>query len=73
VLPSLLAAGLVLGLFSRLLDPRTLLELVPVGVLWVAACVLAVWFLGLDDSDRSVVSGRLGMLRFRRPLASASD
>jgi len=73
VLPSLVAAGLVLGVLSRLLDPRTLLELVPIGVLWVVACVSALWFLGLDDSDRSIVSSRLAMGRFRRPLASASE
>ena len=73
VLPSLLAAALVLVVFSRLLDPRTLLELVPVGVLWVLAFAIAVWFRGLDDADRSAISSRLGMRRSRRSLASASE
>jgi len=63
----------VLVVFSRLLDPRTLLELVPVGVLWVLAFAIAVWFLGLDDADRSAISSRLGMRRSRRSLASASE
>lgn len=73
VLPSLLAAALVLVVFSRLLDPRTLLALVPVGVLWVAVFGVAVWFLGLDGADRTAVSSRLGMRRLRRPLASAPE
>jgi O-antigen/teichoic acid export membrane protein len=73
VLPSLLVAALVLVVFSRLLDPRTLLALVPVGVLWVTGFVIAVWFLGLEDADRTAVSSRLGIRRLRRPLASAPE
>jgi O-antigen/teichoic acid export membrane protein len=73
VVPSLFAAALVLVAFSRLLDPRTLLALALVGVLWVAAFVPAVWFFGLGAADRTAVSSRFGVQRFRRPLASASD
>jgi O-antigen/teichoic acid export membrane protein len=73
VLPSLLAAALVLIAFSRLLDPRSLPTLVPVGVLWVACFVVAVWFLGLEQSDRTALSSRFGRRRLRRPLASAPE
>lgn len=61
VVPALLAAGLVLVAFSRAFDPQTVLQLVPVGVLWVAVFVPAVWFLGLDPRERALVTSRLGL------------
>jgi len=73
VVPSILAAIPVLVVFSRLLDPTTLLALVPVGVLWIAVFTVAVWFLGLEDADRVTLRDRLAVRRFRRPLASASE
>ncbi len=73
VLPSLLAAAPVLVVFSRLLDPRTLVALVPVGVLWVAVFGVAVWFLGLEAADRTAISSRVGVRRLRRPLASSPE
>ncbi|HST16943.1 MAG TPA: oligosaccharide flippase family protein [Gaiellaceae bacterium] len=71
VLPSLLAAAVVLVGFSRWLDPTTLLALVPVGILWVAAFAPTVWFLGLDLNERALVASRLGLERRRPRLASA--
>ena len=73
VAPAILAAVPVLVVFSRLLDPKTLLALVPVGVLWIAVFAVSVWFLGLEDADRASVSARLGIRRLRRPLASAPE
>jgi O-antigen/teichoic acid export membrane protein len=73
VLPALVAAVPVFVLVSRLLDPRSLVELVPIGMLWTAAFAVCVWFLGLERGDRIALSTRLGLRRLRRPLASASE
>ena len=66
VVPALFAAALVLVAFSRLLDPRTLLALALVGVLWIAAFVPAVWFFGLGAARP-----RGGLEPVRRAAASA--
>jgi O-antigen/teichoic acid export membrane protein len=71
IVPALLAAALVLGAFARVLDPQTLLQLVPVGVLWVVVFAPAVWFFGLDRRERVLATSRLGMGRRRTTLASA--
>jgi O-antigen/teichoic acid export membrane protein len=70
VLPALVAAALVFGGISRAVDPKTLLGLVPIGALWLAAFVPAVWFIGLDPRERLLVRDRLG--RRRRPSAIVS-
>jgi O-antigen/teichoic acid export membrane protein len=69
VLPALAAAVLVFAVFSRWLDPRTLLALVPVGILWIAVFVPSVWFLGLDPGERALVASRLRFERRRPALA----
>ena len=69
VLPSLATAVLVFALFSRWLDPRTLLALVPVGLLWVALFTPAVWLLGLDAGERALVATRIRLERRRPTLA----
>jgi O-antigen/teichoic acid export membrane protein len=71
VFPALLAAGLVLVAFSRLLDPQTVLQLVPVGVLWIAVFVPTVWFVGIDPRERALVTDRLGPNRRQTTVASA--
>jgi O-antigen/teichoic acid export membrane protein len=73
VLPALGVAVPVFAVASRLIDPRTLVELLPIGVLWTASFAACVWFLGLGDEERSALAARLGMRRLRRPLASASE
>jgi O-antigen/teichoic acid export membrane protein len=50
--PAALAAALVLVLFARLYDPTTLLELVPLGLLWLAVVVPLVWRFGFSGSER---------------------
>jgi O-antigen/teichoic acid export membrane protein len=52
VAPALLVAVPVLVVFARLYDPETLLELVPVGVLWIAAFCPLVWRLGFSAGER---------------------
>ena len=69
IVPALLAAGLVLIAFSRAYDPQTVLQLVPVGVLWVVVFAPVVWFLGLDGRERTLVTTRLGLARLRRQVA----
>lgn len=73
VLPSLLAAVLVFAIFSRWFDPRTLLALVPVGLLWLAVFTPTVWFLGLDARERALVASRLRFERRRPTLASTES
>ena len=68
VVPALLAAGLVLVAVARLLDPRTVFALVPIGALWVAVFAVAVWFFGLDSRERGLVTNRLGLTRRRTRL-----
>jgi O-antigen/teichoic acid export membrane protein len=50
--PAVLVAVPVLVVFARLYDPQTLLELVPLGALWIAAFVPAVWRLGFSAGER---------------------
>lgn len=71
VLPALLVASLVLGGVSRLLDPKTLLALVPIGALWIVTFAPTVWFLGLDPRERRLVRDRLGARRRPSTLVSA--
>jgi O-antigen/teichoic acid export membrane protein len=68
IAPALLAAALVLAAFTRALDPQTVLQLVPVGLLWVVVFAPAVWYLGLDPRERGLVTSRLGLTRRRTRL-----
>jgi O-antigen/teichoic acid export membrane protein len=73
IAPALLAGGLVLVAFARALDPQTLLQLVPVGVLWVIVFALVVWFLGLDPRERVLITSRLGLTRLGRRQVAVED
>ena len=53
--PALVAAALVLVGVARATDPDTLLELAPIGALWVIAFVPAVWWWGLRRDERASV------------------
>ena len=64
--PALAAAVVVLGGIGSLGDQDTLLELLPLGVLWGLACAFVVWRFGFDREERSVVSRQL-----LRPPAAA--
>jgi len=52
LLPALVPAVLVFGALSRWLEPRTLLTLAPIGVLWAVAAGLAGWRLGFTAEER---------------------
>jgi O-antigen/teichoic acid export membrane protein len=52
VLPAAVAAALVLVGVARAVDPGSLLELAPIGALWVAVCGPAVWWWGLRPDER---------------------
>lgn len=68
------AAGLaVLVGLARTLELDTLLELAPVGVLWIAAGGAAVWLLGLDGRERAALRERLGTEPSQPELASVSE
>jgi O-antigen/teichoic acid export membrane protein len=59
ILPAAAAAGVVLVLVARIWEPRTLLALAPLGAIWVAVSLAAVWRLGLAPRERE---------QFRREL-----
>ena len=52
IVPAALAAALVLVVVARLWEPRTLLELVPLGVLWTVVGAAALWRFGLAGEER---------------------
>jgi O-antigen/teichoic acid export membrane protein len=59
--PALAAAALVLVGVARATDPDTLLELAPIGLLWLAVALPAIWFWGLRADERT------SMRRLLRP------
>ena len=59
VLPALAAALVILVAFARLAEPDTLLELLPLGVAWLAASALVLWRFGFDDEERAVLFRQL--------------
>jgi hypothetical protein len=59
VVPAAVAAGIVLVVVARAWDPQTLVQLVPVGVLWVAVAGALMWRFGLAPRERD---------QFRREL-----
>ncbi len=61
VVPALGVALLVLVAFARAYQPDTLLELVPLGALWLAACLPAVWRLGLSPEERRSFAHEVGL------------
>jgi peptidoglycan biosynthesis protein MviN/MurJ (putative lipid II flippase) len=69
-LPAAAAAVPVLVLAARAIEPDTLLELVPIGAVWIALCSAAIWRFGLDDGERDVL-GRT--LRGGRDAAAAPE
>jgi O-antigen/teichoic acid export membrane protein len=50
--PALVVAAAVRVGVARAYDPDTLAELVPLGVLWLAACAPLLWRLGFSDGER---------------------
>jgi O-antigen/teichoic acid export membrane protein len=66
------AVGLAVFLPVRALGLDDLLSLAPVGAIWVAACGLAVWRLGLSRDERSAMGRGLGLGRGRPALASSA-
>jgi O-antigen/teichoic acid export membrane protein len=69
LLPALGAAVVVLAGVGSLGDLDTLLELLPLGVLWALTCGLLVWRFGFDQEERAVVSRQL----LRPPAAAVTD
>jgi hypothetical protein len=59
VVPAAVAAVFVLVAVARAWDPQTLIQLVPLGVLWVAVAGALVWRFGLAPRERD---------QFRREL-----
>jgi O-antigen/teichoic acid export membrane protein len=55
VVPAALAAVAVLVLAARAFEPDTLLELLPLGVVWILVCGFAIVRFGLDDDERAVL------------------
>ena len=53
LLPEVVSAALVFGALSRWLEPRTLLMLAPIGVLWAVVAGLSGWRLGFTAAERS--------------------
>ena len=59
VLPAVVTALLLFGVVQRW-HPDTKTELLPVAVTWLAAGAIAIWFLGLDGSDRAAIRRNAG-------------
>ena len=59
VLPALLAAGVVLGAGGRLFSPDNIPGVIALGLVWFAAAVPAIWFLGLSANERREIRVRL--------------
>ncbi len=58
-LPALAVAAVVFGV-ARLVEADTLLELLPVGIAWLALAGLAVWLGGLSGDERRSFARLLG-------------
>ncbi len=60
LLPAAIAAVLVLVVGARLLyEGDTLLELLPVGIVWVVVASAAIWRFGLGGGERELLRGQL--------------
>jgi len=57
--PALLAAGVVLGAGGRLVAPEELPGVILLGIVWLAAAVPAIWFLGMSHDERRAIRARL--------------
>jgi O-antigen/teichoic acid export membrane protein len=64
VIPGAAAALVVLVGIARIAQPDTLLELLPLGVVWALVCGWALWRFGLDPEERA------GLGRELRPAAA---
>ena len=65
VAPALVVAAVVLVGVARAFDPTTLATLLPVGILWIAGLLAAVWRFGISGQERAALHGQLG----RRPVS----
>lgn len=59
VLPGAVAALLVLVGIARIAEPDTLLELLPLGIVWAVVAGWALWRFGLDAEERAGFSRQL--------------
>jgi O-antigen/teichoic acid export membrane protein len=59
VLPALLAGGVVLGGLGRLFAPDEIPGVIALGIVWFAAALPAIWFLGLSAAERREIRSRL--------------
>jgi O-antigen/teichoic acid export membrane protein len=66
VIPGAVAALIVLVGIARVAQPDTLLELLPLGVVWGLGCGWALWQFGLDPAERA------GLGRQLRPPPAAA-
>jgi hypothetical protein len=66
VIPGAVAALIVLVGIARAAQPDTLLELLPLGVVWGLSCGWALWQFGLDPAERA------GLGRQLRPPPAAA-
>jgi O-antigen/teichoic acid export membrane protein len=66
---ALVVAAIVLVGVARAYDPSTLAALVPLGLLWIAAFVPAVYRFGLSQDERRALARQLG----RRPPQALSQ
>ena len=68
MLPSLVAAAVVLVALARWWHPDSLLALAALGALWTLGAGAAIWRFGLEGAERATVRRQLG----RRPVAAAA-
>ncbi len=68
--PSAIAAAAVLVALARVWEPRTLLELAPLGALWTVVCVAAVWRFGFSGEERAGLARELFRGRGARPATA---
>lgn len=59
VLPAVVVAAAILAGVARAYDPDTLLGLVPLGLLWVAAFLPVVWRFGISAEEREALVRQL--------------
>jgi O-antigen/teichoic acid export membrane protein len=67
-IPAALVAAVVLVGVARLWDPRTLLALAPLGVLWTVLAAAALWRFGLAAPERAQFSREFGLKRAPTPI-----
>lgn len=59
VVPAVAAGLLLLVGVARTADPRTLVELLPLGVAWLLVCGFVLWRFGFDERERATIGRQL--------------